>query len=79
MGGLTSSGGGLAGVDVADNDDVDMEFLLTAQTVSLMVLIRRATTLGSASGGRGRLSVQNCILTHPMMIDLLNDEFWLKG
>ena len=26
---LTTSGGGLAGVDVADNDDVDVKLLLT--------------------------------------------------
>jgi hypothetical protein len=31
---LTSGGGRLAGVDVADNDDVDMSLLLTASTVS---------------------------------------------
>ena len=31
---LTSSGRRLAGVDVADNDDVDMDLLLTADVVS---------------------------------------------
>ena len=31
---LTSGGGRLAGVDVADNDDVDMELLLTEPDVS---------------------------------------------
>jgi hypothetical protein len=31
---LTSGGGRLAGVDVADNDDVDMSLLLTVSVVS---------------------------------------------
>jgi hypothetical protein len=31
---LTSGGGRLAGVDVADNDDVDVRLLLTAMGVS---------------------------------------------
>ena len=31
---LTTGGGGLAGIDVADNDDVDVKLLLTARSVS---------------------------------------------
>lgn len=30
---LTASGGGLAGIDVADNDDVDVTLLLTVAVV----------------------------------------------
>lgn len=36
---LTSCGGRLAGVDVADNDDVDMDLFLTAKLLSALVLI----------------------------------------
>ncbi len=32
--GLTAGGGGLSGVDVADNDHVDVHLLLTADIVS---------------------------------------------
>ncbi len=34
---LTSCGGRLAGVDVADNDDVDMSLLLTARRQSMLL------------------------------------------
>lgn len=33
---LTAGGGRLAGVDVADNDDVDVSLLLTATAVSML-------------------------------------------
>jgi len=33
---LTTSGGRLAGVDVADNDDVDVKLFLTKMEVSMM-------------------------------------------
>jgi len=33
---LTTSGGRLAGVDVADNDDVDVKLFLTKMKVSMM-------------------------------------------
>jgi hypothetical protein len=36
MGLLTTGGGRLAGVDVADDDDVDVSLLLTTSIVSMM-------------------------------------------
>jgi hypothetical protein len=40
---LTTGGGRLAGVDVADNDDVDVSLLLTADVVSVMFVMIRAS------------------------------------
>lgn len=38
---LTTGSGRLAGVDVADNDDVDVSLLLTTDGVSMMTLCSR--------------------------------------
>lgn len=59
---LTSSGGRLSGVDVADNDDVDMSLLLTAVVVSIMCWLRRKRRLK-------RLEADG--ETHPMMAVVL--------
>ena len=45
---LTAGGGRLAGVDVADNDDVDVRLLLTVSTVSCCSL---KVWVGVARGG----------------------------
>jgi hypothetical protein len=48
---LTTGGGRLAGVDVADNDDVDVSLLLTASVVSMMLVMMQgsASSLWAAS------------------------------
>jgi hypothetical protein len=55
---LTSGGGRLAGVDVADNDDVDVRLLLTAMVVSRLSRYR---------GGDAALKRERRGWTHPMM------------
>ncbi len=42
---LTTGGGRLAGVDVADDDDVDVSLLLTVECVSVMLVNGSVPTL----------------------------------
>lgn len=55
---LTSSGG-LAGIDVSDDDDVDMSLFLTASDVSSWVLLAGFAVLCQPAVGGGK--------TYPML------------
>jgi hypothetical protein len=66
---VLTSGGGLARVDVADNDDVDVNLLLTTeQAMSVTTALWYEEGIAMVRGGdadRGRLFAP--WFTHPMM------------
>lgn len=69
---LTTGGGGLSGIDVADNDDVDMSLFLTAQMVSMMNWCRKVYmgAYGSPPSEQ-RLSRLSFGAAYPMMAVVL--------
>jgi len=67
--GLLTGGGGLAGIDVADNDHVDMHLFLTARRRHVSRSPLRSMPLlpsccRCSMAGRGCVDV---VLTHPMV------------
>ena len=69
-GGLTAGGGGLSGIDVADNDHVDVHLLLTAAIVSEVcqgwLWQPRALPVGKCRGSTGSRRKAGRV-TYPML------------